>query len=188
MAVTRIKRISNIPDKINLLQNNTFPSFSSHEEEAKIFGFRSSYAPTDRRKVNFAQVRIEYIRGTTYAQKESSLQIQTPTFWHLTGRSLTAPPPVLSSSTILPISPTLIPMWNTQYENSVLRRTFGTKRGEVTGKWRRLHNEELYDLYSSPNVIRVIKSGIIRWAGHVTRMREEKVAYRTLMTKPERKK
>lgn len=134
MAVTRIKRVSNIPDKINLLQNNTFPSFSSHEEEAKIFGLRSSYAPTDRRKVNFAHVIIEYICGTTHAQKGSSLQIQTPTLWHLTGHSLTAPPPVLLSSNILPISPILIPMRNTQYENSVLRRTFGNKRGEVTGQ------------------------------------------------------
>jgi hypothetical protein len=52
----------------------------------------------------------------------------------------------------------------------VLRRTFGPKRDEVRGKWRKLHNEELNDLYSSPNIVRVIKSRKIRWAGHVARM------------------
>jgi hypothetical protein len=55
-------------------------------------------------------------------------------------------------------------------ENKVLRRIFGPKRDEVTGEWRRLHNEELYALYSSPNIIRVIKSRRMRWAGHVARM------------------
>ena len=55
-------------------------------------------------------------------------------------------------------------------ENRVLRRTFGTERDEVTGDWRRLHNGELYDLYSSPIIVRVIKSRQIRWAGHVARM------------------
>jgi hypothetical protein len=59
------------------------------------------------------------------------------------------------------------------FENSVLRRIFGPKRDEATGDWRRLHNEELNDLYSSPNIIRVIKSRRMRWAGHVPRMREE---------------
>jgi hypothetical protein len=58
------------------------------------------------------------------------------------------------------------------FENRVLRKIFGPKRDEVTGKWRRLHNEELNDLYSSPNNIRVIKSRKIRWAGHVARVGE----------------
>jgi hypothetical protein len=56
------------------------------------------------------------------------------------------------------------------FENRVLRRIFGPKRDGVTGEWRRLHNEELNDLYSSPNIIRVIKSRRTRWAGHVARM------------------
>jgi hypothetical protein len=56
------------------------------------------------------------------------------------------------------------------FENRVLRRIFGPKRDEVTGEWRRLHNEELYALYSSPNSIWVIKSRSLRWAGHVARM------------------
>ena len=56
------------------------------------------------------------------------------------------------------------------FENMVLRRIFGPRRDEVTGEWWRLHNEELNDLYSSPNIVRVIKSRSIRWAGHVARM------------------
>jgi hypothetical protein len=56
------------------------------------------------------------------------------------------------------------------FENRVLRRIFGPKRDEVTGKWRRLHNKELNALHSSPNVIRVIKSRRMRWAGHVAHM------------------
>jgi hypothetical protein len=56
------------------------------------------------------------------------------------------------------------------FENMVLRRIFGPKRDEVTGEWKRLHNKELYALYSSPNTIRVIKSRRLRWAGHVARM------------------
>jgi hypothetical protein len=56
------------------------------------------------------------------------------------------------------------------FENRVLRRIFGTKRDEVTGEWSRLHNKEVYALYSSPNIIRVIKSRRLRWAGHVARM------------------
>jgi hypothetical protein len=64
------------------------------------------------------------------------------------------------------------------FENRVLRRIFGPKRDEVTGEWRRLHNKELNDLYSSPNIIRVIKSRRMRWAGHVACMGEGKGAYR----------
>jgi hypothetical protein len=67
----------------------------------------------------------------------------------------------------------------------VLRRIFGPKRDEVTGEWRRLHNEELNDLYSSPNIIWVIKSRRMRWVGHVARMGEERVAYRILVGRPE---
>jgi hypothetical protein len=67
----------------------------------------------------------------------------------------------------------------------VLRRVFGPKRDEVTGEWRRLHNEELNDLYSSPNIIRVIKSRRVRWAGHVARMGEGRGAYRILVGRPE---
>ena len=58
--------------------------------------------------------------------------------------------------------------------NKVLRRIFGPRRDEVTGDWRRLHNEELNDLYPSPNIVRVIKSRRMRWAGHVGRMGEER--------------
>ena len=62
--------------------------------------------------------------------------------------------------------------------NRVLRRIFGPKRDEVTGEWRKLHNEELNYLYPSPNIVRVIKSRRIRWAGHVARMGEERGVYR----------
>ena len=58
------------------------------------------------------------------------------------------------------------------FENRVLRRIFGPKRDGVTGEWRKLHNEELNDLYCSPNIVRVIKSRRMRWAGHVARMGE----------------
>jgi len=63
----------------------------------------------------------------------------------------------------------------------VLRRIFGTKTDELTGEWRILHNEELNDLYSSPNIFRVIKSRRMRWAGHVARMEESRGAYRVLV-------
>jgi hypothetical protein len=59
-----------------------------------------------------------------------------------------------------------------EFENRVLRRIFGPKREEVAGGWRRLHNEELHNLYGSPNIIRVIKSRRMRWAGNVARMGE----------------
>ena len=62
---------------------------------------------------------------------------------------------------------------------------FGPRRDEVTGEWRRLHNEELNDLYSSPNIVRVIKSRRLRWAGHVARMGEGRGVYRFLVGKPE---
>jgi hypothetical protein len=71
------------------------------------------------------------------------------------------------------------------FENKVLRRIFGPKRDEVTGEWRRLHNKELYALYSSPSIIRVVKSRRLRWAGHVARMGERRGAYRALVGKPE---
>ena len=74
------------------------------------------------------------------------------------------------------------------FENMVLRRIFGPRRDEVTGEWRRLHNEELSDLYSSPNIVRVIKSRRMRWAGHVACMGEERGAYRVLVGKPEGKR
>jgi hypothetical protein len=70
------------------------------------------------------------------------------------------------------------------FENRVLRRIFGPERDEVIGEWRRLHNEELYAVYS-PNIIQVIKSSRLRWAGHVARMGERRGAYRALAGKPE---
>ena len=74
------------------------------------------------------------------------------------------------------------------FENMVLRRIFGPNRDEVAGEWRRLHNEELNDLYSSPNIVRVIKSRRMRWAGHVARMGEERGEYRVLVGKKEGKR
>ena len=73
------------------------------------------------------------------------------------------------------------------FENMVLRRIFGPRRYEVTGEWRRMHNEEPNDLYSSPNIVRVIKSRRMRWAGHMARMGEEREVYRVLVGKPEGK-
>ena len=74
------------------------------------------------------------------------------------------------------------------FGNRVLRRIFGPKRDEITREWRKLHNEELNDLYSSPNMVRVIKSRIMRWVGHVTRMGESRGVYRVLAGNPEGKK
>ena len=70
----------------------------------------------------------------------------------------------------------------------MLRGLFGVKRDEVTGEWRKLHNEELNDLYSSPNIVRVIKSRRMRWAGHVARVEERRGVYRALVGKPEGKR
>jgi len=74
------------------------------------------------------------------------------------------------------------------FENMVLRRISGPRRDKVTGEWRRLHNEELNDLYSSPNIVRVMKWRRMRWAGHVARMGEERGVYRVLVGKPEGKR
>jgi hypothetical protein len=70
----------------------------------------------------------------------------------------------------------------------VLRRISGPRRDEVTGEWRKLHNEELSDLYSSPSIIRVMKSRRMRWEGHVALMGENRNAYRLLVGKPEGKR
>jgi aryl carrier-like protein len=67
------------------------------------------------------------------------------------------------------------------FENRVLRRIFGPKRVEVMGEWRKLHNEELHNLYSSPDIIRQVKSRRMRWAGHVARTGEERKVYRVLV-------
>jgi hypothetical protein len=74
------------------------------------------------------------------------------------------------------------------FENRVLRRIFGPKRNEVTGGWRKLHNEELHNLYSSPSIIRMIKTRRMRWTGPLARMREKRNAYRILVGNPERKR
>jgi hypothetical protein len=71
------------------------------------------------------------------------------------------------------------------FENRVLRRTFGPKRDEVTGGWRKLHNEELHGLYSSPSIVRVIKAKTMRWAGHVAHMGEMRGTYNILVGRPE---
>jgi hypothetical protein len=70
------------------------------------------------------------------------------------------------------------------FENRVLRRIFGPKGDGVTGGWRKLHNEELHNLYSSPSIIRIIKSRRMRWAGHVAGMGEKRNAYTLLVEKP----
>jgi hypothetical protein len=74
------------------------------------------------------------------------------------------------------------------FENRGLRRIFGPKRDEVTGEWRKLHNEELHNLYSSPDIIRLVKSRRMRWVGHVARMGEERKVYKVLVGKPEGKR
>jgi hypothetical protein len=74
------------------------------------------------------------------------------------------------------------------FENRALRRMFGPKRGELKGEWSKFHNEELHNLYSSPNIIRQIKSRRMRWAGHVARMGEERNVYRVLVGKREGKR
>ena len=74
------------------------------------------------------------------------------------------------------------------FDNMVLRKIFGPRRDEVTGEWRRFYNEELNDLYSSPNNVRVIKSRRMRWAGHVARMGEERGVYRVFLGKQEGKR
>ena len=71
------------------------------------------------------------------------------------------------------------------FEKRVLRRIFGPKKDEVTGEWRKVHNEELSDLYSSPNIVRVIKSKRVRWAGHVARVRERRDSSMVLVEKPD---
>jgi len=74
------------------------------------------------------------------------------------------------------------------FEKMVFRRIFGPRRDKVMGEWRRLHNVELNDLYSSPNIVRVIKLRRMRWAGHVARMGEVTGVYRVLVGKPEGKR
>jgi hypothetical protein len=73
------------------------------------------------------------------------------------------------------------------FENRVLRRIFGPKRDGVTRGWRKLHNEELHNLYSSPSIIRIIKSRRMRWARHVTRVGEKRNVYRLLVGEPQGK-
>jgi hypothetical protein len=70
------------------------------------------------------------------------------------------------------------------FENRVLRRIFGPKRDEVTGEWRKFHNEELHNLYSSPDIIRLVKSRRMRWAGHVERRGEDRKVYKVLVGSP----
>jgi hypothetical protein len=74
------------------------------------------------------------------------------------------------------------------FENRVLRRVFGPKRDEITGEWRKLHNEELSDLYFLPGIVQVVKSRRIRWAGHVVRMGEGRGVHRVLVGKPKGKR
>jgi len=82
-------------------------------------------------------------------------------------------------------------VFNTEYsnlKNRALRRVFGPKRDEVTGELRKVHNEELSDLYSLPNIVRVVKSRRMRWAGHVARMGQGRGVHRVLLGRPEGKR
>ena len=74
------------------------------------------------------------------------------------------------------------------FENRVLRRVFGPKRDEVTVEWKKLHNEELNDLYSLRNMLRLVKSRRMRWVGHVARMGKDRCVHRVLVGKPEGKR
>ena len=74
------------------------------------------------------------------------------------------------------------------YENKVLRKIFRAKRDEIIGEWRTLHNAELHELYFSPNIIRKLKSNLLRWAGHVAHMEESRNAYIILVGRPEGKR
>jgi len=74
------------------------------------------------------------------------------------------------------------------FENRALRRVFGPTRDEVTGEWRKLHNDELSDLYSLPNIVQVVKSRRMKWAGHVAFMGKGRGVYRVLVGKPEGKR
>ena len=74
------------------------------------------------------------------------------------------------------------------FENKVLRKIIGAKRDEITGEWRKLHNAKLHEFYSSPNIIRNLKSRRLRWAGHVARMEKFRNANRVLVGKPESKR
>ena len=74
------------------------------------------------------------------------------------------------------------------FENKVLRKIFGTKKDEIAGEWRKLHNAELHACYSSPNITGSLKSRRLRWAGHVARMEQSRNAYRVLVGKPEGKR
>jgi hypothetical protein len=74
------------------------------------------------------------------------------------------------------------------FENGTLRRIFGPKKDEVTGEWRRLHNEEFYDLYPSPNIVRLIISRRMRWVGHVAGMGDRRGIYRVVVGRPEGKR
>jgi hypothetical protein len=78
--------------------------------------------------------------------------------------------------------------WRRVFENRVLRRIFGTKREEVVGSWRRLHNEELLNLYASPNIIRVMKSRRMIWVGDVAHIGEMRNVYKVLVRKPKGKR
>jgi hypothetical protein len=98
---------------------------------------------------------------------------------------------VLVSRLILPVVLYGCETWllTLREEHSLrVRRILGPKRDEVTGEWRKLHNKELHDLYSSPSIIKIIKSRRMRWASHVARMGEKRNAYRLLVGKPEGKR